>query len=102
MRWVTFAVSALVVASGIWGAGPPPDDADPAALVRQLGRRLAGRTAAWVAMAPKHDWPAVAALFGACQAIGRPRVVAAVAAALPEPGVCAAEPGGAPDRGGGK
>jgi hypothetical protein len=33
-------------------------------------------------MAPKYDWPAVAALFGACQAIGRDRVVAAVQGSL--------------------
>src|SRR5579884_760311 len=39
----------------------------------------AGRTAAWVALAPKYDWPAVAALFGACQALGKREVVAALA-----------------------
>lgn len=40
-------LSALVVVSCVVRAGPPPEDADPAALVRQLGgRRFADREAA--------------------------------------------------------
>jgi hypothetical protein len=36
-----------------------------------------GRTAAWVADAPKHGWQAVAAIVGACRATTTEKVVAA-------------------------
>jgi len=97
---------AAVAAAEAWAADPSPEAAERAARAadRAIEQALAvwrgalqhaawaGRTAAWVAMAPRYDWPAVAALFGACQAIGRARVVAAVASALREPGGCPAEP----------
>lgn len=58
----------------------------------------AGRTAAWVAMAPKYGWPAVAALNGACEAGGTESVVGALSAYLS--GLCSgrAEQGAAADR----
>jgi hypothetical protein len=42
----------------------------------------AGRTAAWVGLAPKYGWQAVAAIYGASKAIGRAATVAAVSNAL--------------------
>jgi hypothetical protein len=86
-------------AAEAWAAAPSPELADAAARAAELAVRQsiavwrdepksaawAGRTAAWVAAAPKYGWPAVAALFGACQAAGISRVVAAVAESLPRP-----------------
>lgn len=57
----------------------------------------AGRTAAWVGMAPKYGWPAVAALSGACEAGGAEPVVAAVGACLTELWRGRAEPSAAAD-----
>jgi len=87
-----------VAAAEAWAVAPSPDGAQSAANAADLAIRQAiavwhgpqqhaawaGRTAAWVAMAPKYDWPAVAALFGACQAIGARQVVAVLASTLPE------------------
>jgi hypothetical protein len=85
-----------ITAAEAWAAAPSAETAESAVrasepaiqqAVAQWRSQLrhaawAGRTAAWVAMAPKLDWPGVAALFSACQAVGRARVVAAVADAL--------------------
>jgi hypothetical protein len=85
-----------IAAAEAWAAAPSWEAAERAASSadRAIKQALAvwpgplrkaawaGRTAAWVAMAPEYDWPAVAALFGACQAVGREQVVAAIAAAL--------------------
>jgi len=87
-----------VAAAEAWAVAPSGDAAELAARAadpaikqaiavwrgQQQHAAWAGRTAAWVAMAPKYDWPAVAAVFGACQAIGKRQVVAALASALPD------------------
>src|SRR5262249_39903908 len=87
-----------LAAAEAWAAAPSPDAAELAAKAADLASKQAiavwpgplqhaawaGRTVAWVAMARRYECPADAALFGACQAIGRRQVVAAVASALPE------------------
>jgi hypothetical protein len=87
-----------ISAAEAWVASPCPDAAELAAKAADSAIEQAiavwrgplqnapwaGRTAAWVAMAPKYDWPAVAALFGACQANGERQVVKVIATALPE------------------
>jgi hypothetical protein len=60
----------------------------------------AGRTAAWVAMAPKYDWPAIDALIGACKAGGSEAVVCALRACLSELCGGRAEPGKTAERSG--
>jgi hypothetical protein len=86
---------ALAAAAG-WAADPTETAADSAARAADRAIResldvwrgpdqaaaWAGRTAAWVAMAPKYGWPAVAALAGACNAGGHESVVVAVSACL--------------------
>jgi hypothetical protein len=102
-----------IAAAEAWAAAPSAEAAESAVRASEPAMQQAcaqgpgqlqhatwaGRTAAWVAMAPKLDWPAVAALFGACQAVGRPRVIAAVAETLARPCVAHAAPGAAPERG---
>jgi hypothetical protein len=85
-----------LAAADAWLVAPSLQAAEEAAIAADLAIRQAiaawpgllqhaawaGRTIAWIAMAPKYDWPAVAALFGACQAIGRRQVVALLSASL--------------------
>jgi hypothetical protein len=87
-----------VIAAESWAVSPSEETAQAAAGAAELavtqalgvwhGSRQhaawAGRTAAWAAMAPKYGWPAVAALFGACQALGKRQIVSVVAESLAE------------------
>ena len=86
-----------VEAAEAWAVAPSPEAAESAAKAADLAIKQAiavwqgprqhaawaGRTVAWIAMAPKYDWPAVSAFFGACQAIGERQVVAALTSAQP-------------------
>jgi hypothetical protein len=85
-----------VAASEVWVAEPSDANADAAARAAEAAIRAglrawhgshrpaawAARVAAWVAMAPKYGWPAVAALSGACEVVPVEQVVAAVAEGL--------------------
>lgn len=91
--------AAAIAAAEAWAAAPSTVTAEaslraaePAiqqALAQWHGRDKAavwsGRTAAWVAMAPLLDWPAVAAIAGACLAVGRENVSAALAESVTFP-----------------
>jgi hypothetical protein len=80
-----------VEAGEAWASCPCERHADEAAARQQQAVQQAlaawrppatnvawsGRTAAWVADAPKHGWQAVAAIVGACRATSTEKVIAA-------------------------
>jgi len=104
--------AALAAAEG-WAADPSETAAESAARAAERAIReslgvwrgpdhaaaWAGRTAAWVAMAPRYGWPAVAALYGACEASGCESVIVSVGAWLSELGSGDREPAAAANAG---
>lgn len=85
-----------LAATEAWAGDPTDANADAAGFAADAAIRVglrewhgpqrpaawAARVAAWVAMAPKYGWPAVAALSGACEALHTEQVVATVAISL--------------------